>query len=63
MHGIGETLGRTDEIIPARLVPHGDDDALANRPIALLTGKPDVIEHLPVHRLRGTAQRQFAQGR
>lgn len=40
-----------------------DDDPLRAGPSAADALRPDMVEHLRVHRLRGAGQRQFAQCR
>ena len=59
---IGEAFGSADQTRRARLLADGDHDALAHREASRQRVGADIIEHLRIDRLRGTAQRQFAQG-
>ncbi|MCY1169126.1 hypothetical protein D9M73_91430 [compost metagenome] len=60
---VGQALGRTDQRLAARLIADCDDDALAPGPGAAFPQAGDMVEQMAVDRLRGAAQRQFAERR
>ena len=61
--GIGDALGGADQPVGTRQFADRDHDPLAPRPGARQRMAADIVQHLRIHRLRGAAQRQFAQRR
>ena len=58
---IGQPLGRADQPVSARQFAHRHQQPVAPGPGAGEAQSADIVEHLRVDRLRGAAQRQFAQ--